>query len=237
MDTQKEKHQDILERAMSGEDRALWERIGEQARRQIRMKRVIAIGAAAVTLLLMLCAVAVLGLNRAAAGHEGWLARIFVPVMEARIYRMPDPENPPDFLPIKVEDGTWQMITDNTEAALMPYLPMDLGERYRFISGSIRQPDRDTFDMTLCYEVEGRAFGIVYQYRYGRLPDLDTKGSGEAEWGGTEVYLWDGPSPRAAWLEPDIYTLLSIEGDIDMGEIQEVFRGVKEQYIDEISGG
>lgn len=221
------KKKDVLERAMSGEDRALWARIGEQARTQIRMKRLAAWGAASATLLLALCIVVLIGLNGARAGRDGWLARIFAPVVEARIYGEPDPDT--GFCPIKVKDGTWRQIEDNTEAVLMPYLPMDLPEGYRFVSGSIRQPDRDTIDMTLNYEADGRDFCINYTYRYASSPDLDTAGAREMEWDGTRVYLWE-EARKAAWREEDIYTLISIEGELDIGGVEKVYCSIKAFY-------
>ena len=232
--SKKEIGKDILERAMAGEDRALWARIGEQARAQVRIKRLAAWGTAAAAILLLVCVAALIGLNGARSGREGWLARAFVPVLEARIYGKPDPVT--GFCPIKVEDGTWAAIEANTEAALIPYLPMDLPEGYDFVSGSIRQPDRDTFDMSLEYEIDGRAFRIQYQYRYGACPEMDTDGAGETEWDGTAVYLREGADHKAAWREEDIYTLISIEGDIGIGEMEEVYRCIQADYMEDIGG-
>lgn len=224
-----QKSKDILERAMAGEDRALWARIGAQARAQIRMKRLAIWGMVTAALLLVLCAAALIGLNGARAGRDGWLARVFMPVLEARIYRPPTPGEAPGFLPIRVDDATWRTIEDNTEAVLLPYLPMGLPEGYHFMDGSIRQPDRDTIDMALRYEIDGRAFCIQYQYRYGACPDIDTDGAGLVDWDGTGVYLWEG-AQKAVWREEDVYTLISIEGDISAGEMEDVYRCIEAFY-------
>lgn len=233
-----DRKKDILERAIEGEDRALWARIGEQASVQMRMKRLAAGGVVFAALLMALGVMALIGLNAARAGREGWLANLFAPVLEAQIYKPPAPGENPDFLPIKLEDGTWEMVEDNTEAVLTKYLPMDLPEGYTFISGDIRQPDRDTIDMTLKYEIDGRAFCIKYQYRYGDCPGIgDTDSAGVTEWGGASVSLWEGTENKAAWLEEDIYTVICIEGDIGAGEIAEVYRSIEKEYIDELTRG
>lgn len=228
-----EKSKDILERAMTGGDRALWSRIGEQARIQIRMKRLAAWGMVSASLLLIFCVVTLVGLNGARAGRDGWLARIFTPLLEARIYSEPDPGT--GFCPIRLDDGTWQQINDNTSEVLIPYLPMDLPEGYIFVSGRIRQPDRDTVDMTLKYEAAGGSFHIQYTYRYGHCPDIDTEGAREMEWDGTVLYLWEGPVNKTAWREEDIYTVISIEGDIDVGEMEEVYRCIQAYYMEDIT--
>ena len=234
-DSSQHTHRDILERAMAGTDRALWVRIREQARSWMRMKRLAYAATIAGVLLVVLAMVALIGLNGARAGREGWLARLFVPVLEKQIYGAPDPNT--GFCPIRVEDGTWQMIEDNTDGVLIPYLPMDLPEGYVFIAGSIKQPDRDTIDMILRYEAAGRAFWIRYRYRYGACLDVtDADRANVAVWDGTEVFLWETPC-KAAWREADIYTVISIEGDIGIAQMEDIFRSVQANYFHEMPEG
>lgn len=184
-----EESDDILERALLDRKDALWHAIQKDARRRMRLRRARPWIAAAAVVMLAVIVSGTIGVNQARAGKDGLL----VDIVEGVAGSVAFSDMPAGFLPITVENGTWENIMNNVDPALASLLPEGLPDTYVFESGSIDQPSPTEIKMSLIYiNTDTKKIKMInYMYLLNNS-EINEKGTGEymyRRWDKTDVHI------------------------------------------------
>jgi hypothetical protein len=225
--------QDILEQALQERKQKMWDAIQKKARRRVRMRKARPWIAAAAVVMMAVVISGAIGVNQARAGKEGLLVDIVEGV--AGDIDIAFSEQPTDFVPAIIENGTWDEITGAIEdESLMELLPKDMPARYKFFSGTYNAPDKNVAELWLVYYHTVDDGNVLIEYNYSSKSAVDISKAIQTEnsthinienWNGMKVYLieTDG-QPTLMWDQEG--WVISITGDVNQDDLREIFESI-----------
>ena len=225
MEQNPEETEGILEQALMERKDEMWQTIRKRARREVRLRRARPWIAAASMVMVAVIISGVVGVNQARAGKDGLL----VDIVEGVAGGLTFSDEPVEFLPIMLEDGTWEDIMDNIDPALIPLLPDGLPEEYVFQSGSINQPSRDKISMRLKYGENNTNYNFVIYYIYNSEDNvIDMEEYEFRQWEGTDVHIMiNDRGVNIAWQQNGvIINIIGVKSE-EVGRI--LFNAIKKE--------
>lgn len=206
---------DLLEQAILERKDEMWQIIQKKARRRVRIRKAQPWIAAAAVVMMAVIVSGTIGINQARAGKDGFL----VDIVEGVAGRVTFSGEPVAFLPITLEDGSWDDIMANIDPVMIPMLPEGLPEEYVFKSGTIDQPNPAEIEMVLTYinSVTNNIITIRYIYNH-KDNAFNEPGIGEyvrQQWDGTDVHIMiNGKIVNIVWQQDDcIIKVFGLEND------------------------
>lgn len=203
----------MLERAVLERKDEMWQIIQKKARRRVRVRKGRPWIAAAAVVMLAVMISGAIGISQARAGKDGLL----VDIVEGVAGGLEFSNEPPEFLPVTLEDGTWDDIMDNIDPVMIPLLPEDLPEEYIFESGAVEQPSLSDISMSLKYINNNSNNKIRIHYiLIGNNSEMGIEVYEYRQWGKTDVHvIMDDETVNIAWQEQNgcVVEVLGLESE------------------------